>query len=77
MSTWLPELFPTRIRATGAGFIFNVSRIPAAFGVLIAGQMIVYFGGYGNAAITIATIYVLGLAAGPFLPETAGKVLPA
>lgn len=77
MSTWLPELYPTRMRATGAGFIFNVSRIPAAFGVLVAGQMIVYFGSYGNAAITIATIYVLGLAAGPFLPETAGKVLPA
>jgi MFS family permease len=77
MSTWLPELYPTRMRATGAGFIFNASRIPAAFGVLVAGQMIVYFGGYGNAAITIATIYLLGLAAGPFLPETAGKALPA
>jgi MFS family permease len=77
MSTWLPELYPTQMRATGAGFIFNASRIPAAFGVLVAGQMIVYFGGYGNAAITIATIYLLGLAAGPFLPETAGKALPA
>ena len=77
MSTWLPELYPTRMRATGAGFIFNASRIPAAFGVLVAGQMIVYFGGYGNAAITIAMIYLLGLAAGPFLPETRGKVLPA
>lgn len=76
MSTWLPELYPTRMRATGAGFIFNASRIPAAFGVLVAGQMIVYFGGFGNAAITIAMIYLLGLAAGPFLPETRGKVLP-
>jgi MFS family permease len=77
MSTWLPELYPTRMRATGTGFIFNASRIPAALGVLIAGQMIVYFGGYGNAAITIAMIYLLGLAAGPFLPETQGKALPA
>jgi MFS family permease len=77
MSTWLPELFPTRMRATGAGFVFNASRIPAACGVLIAGALIVYFGGYGNAATTIATIYLLGLAAGPFLPETAGKPLPA
>ena len=67
MSTWLPELFPTRMRATGAGFIFNASRIPAACGVLIAGALIVYFGGYGNATMTI----------GPFLPETAGKPLPA
>jgi MFS family permease len=76
MSTWLPELYPTRMRATGAGFIFNAARIPAAFGVLIASAIIAYLGGYGNAAMTIATIYVLGLAAAPFLPETLGKPLP-
>lgn len=76
MSTWLPELYPTRLRATGAGFVFNASRVPAALGVLIAGALIVYFGGYGNAAMAIATIYVLGLVVGPFLPETAGKALP-
>jgi MFS family permease len=57
MSSWLPELFPTRMRATGAGFIFNASRVPAACGVLISGAVIVYFGGYGNAATTIAMIY--------------------
>jgi MFS family permease len=77
MSTWLPELFPTRMRATGAGFIFNAARIPAACGALIAGTLIAKFGGYGNAAMIIATIYVLGLAVGPFLPETLGKPLPA
>ena len=76
MSTWLPELYPTRMRATGAGFIFNASRIPAAFGVLIAGAIIAQLGGYGNAAMTIATVYLLGLAAAPFLPETHGKPLP-
>ena len=76
MSTWLPELYPTRMRATGAGFIFNASRIPAAFGVLIAGAIIAQLGGYGNAVMTIATVYLLGLAAAPFLPETHGKPLP-
>src|SRR3974390_703727 len=76
MSTWLPELYPTRMRATGAGFIFNASRVPAAFGVLIASAIIARLGGYGNAAMTIATVYLLGLAAAPFLPETAGKPLP-
>jgi MFS family permease len=76
MSTWLPELYPTQMRATGAGFIFNASRVPAAFGVLTAGAIIAYLGGYGNAAMTIATIYVLGLVATPFLPETLGKSLP-
>jgi MFS family permease len=77
MSTWLPELFPTRMRATGTGFVFNASRIPAAGGVLIAGALISYFGGFGNAAVAIASIYILGLIAVPFLPETVGKRLPA
>jgi MFS family permease len=76
MSTWLPELFPTRMRATGTGFIFNASRIPAALGVFIAGALIAYLGGYGNAAMTIAMIYILGLVVGPFLPETNGEPLP-
>lgn len=76
MSVWLPELFPTHIRATGAGFIFNAPRLLAALGVLIAGTLIVYFGGYGNAAMIIATIYLLGLAVGPMLPETRGRPLP-
>ena len=44
--------------------------------VLIAGAIIAYLGGYGNAAMTIATIYVLGIVATPFLPETLGKPLP-
>ena len=35
------------------------------------------FGGYGPAATTIATIYVLGIVAVLFLPETRGKPLPA
>jgi MFS family permease len=76
MSAWLPELFPTQLRATGVGFIFNAPRVLAAGGVLIAGNLIVYFGGYGNATMIVATIYVLGLAVGPFLPETRGKPLP-
>jgi len=76
MSAWLPELFPTELRATGVGFIFNAPRVLAALGVFIAGTLIVYFGGYGNAAMIVATIYILGLVVGPFLPETRGKPLP-
>lgn len=76
LAAWLPELYPTRMRATAAGFIFNVPRLIAAAGTLMAGALIVKFGGYGNAAMIVATIYILGLAAGPFLPETRGKSLP-
>ena len=76
LAAWLPELYPTRMRATAVGFIFNAPRLLAAAGTLMAGTLIVKFGGYGNAAIIVATIYILGLAVGPFLPETRGKPLP-
>jgi MFS family permease len=77
MPVWLPELFPTRIRATAMAFAFNAPRFIAFLGPLLAGQLIVYFGGFGTAATIVAGIYVLGLAAAPFLPETRGKPLPA
>jgi MFS family permease len=76
LSTWVPELYPTRMRATALGFIFNAPRLIAAGGTLMAGTLIVRFCGYGNAAMIVSTIYLLGLAAGPFLPETRGKPLP-
>jgi MFS family permease len=73
---WLPELFPTRMRATAAGFIFNAPRLISAIAPLIAGTIIVGLGGYGKAATIIGMFYVLGLLAVPFLPETRGKPLP-
>jgi MFS family permease len=76
LAAWLPELYPTRMRATAVGFIFNAPRLLAAGGTLMAGTLIVSFGGYGNAAMIVATIYILGLIVGPFLPETRGKPLP-
>jgi MFS family permease len=72
---WLPELFPTRMRATAAGFIFNAPRLISAAAPLIAGTLIVGLGGYGKAATIIGSFYVLGLIAVPFLPETKGKPL--
>ncbi|MBV8753007.1 MAG: MFS transporter [Hyphomicrobiales bacterium] len=76
MPVWLPELFPTRMRATGMAFVFNMPRFIAFLGPLVAGTLIVHFGGYGPAACIVALIYILGLAAVPFLPETVGKPLP-
>jgi len=37
---YLPELFPTRIRATGEGLTFNAGRIISAGGVLVTGQLV-------------------------------------
>ena len=73
---WLPELFPTRMRATAAGIIFNAPRLISAIAPLIAGTLIVGLGGYGKAATIIGLFYILGLVAVPFLPETRGKPLP-
>jgi MFS family permease len=76
MSAWLPELFPTRLRATGAGFVFNAPRFIAWLGPLISGVLITQFGGYGNSAVIVGSIYILGLLVVPFLPETRGRPLP-
>jgi len=77
MPVWLPELFPTRIRATGIAFAFNAPRFIAFLGPLLAGWLILSFGGYGRAATTIALIYIVGFVAALFLPETRGRPLPA
>lgn len=76
MPVWLPELFPTRSRATGIAFSFNAPRFIAFLGPLFAGVLIVQFGGFSHAAMTIACIYGLGFVAAFFLPETNGKPLP-
>ena len=76
MSTWLPELYPTRLRATGVAFVFNAPRFVAFIGPLIAGTLIVNLGGYGVAATIVGFIYILGFAVTPLLPETRGKALP-
>jgi len=77
MAAWLPELFPTRIRATAAGFVFNMPRFISWLGPLVSGWIIANLGGYSRAAMMIAMIYILALVAAVFLPETKGKPLPA
>ncbi len=77
MSVWLPELFPTRMRATGMAFTFNSPRFIAFLGPLFAGMLITQFGGFGGMAVVFSFIYILGFVLVPFLPETKGKPLPA
>lgn len=77
MPVWLPELFPTRIRGTAIAFAFNAPRFIAFLGPLLAGTLIVQFGGFSKAAVIVSVIYVLGFVVAPFLPETKGKPLPA
>jgi len=74
---YLPELFPTRIRATGSGFCFNIGRVLAAVGALGSGELLRAFGGnYAFMGSVISIIYLAGLAVIWFCPETKGKPLP-
>ncbi|HTD87527.1 MAG TPA: MFS transporter [Candidatus Binatia bacterium] len=74
---YLPELFPTRVRATGQGLSFNFGRILAAVGALSMGQLMAFFGNsYAKAGAVISLMYVLGLVLIWFAPETKGKPLP-
>lgn len=77
---WLPkflsELFPTRIRALGQGFSFNIGRILAGFGVLGTGSIVTVFeGDYQRAALTMCSIYLVGLIIILFAPDTGGKMI--
>ncbi len=75
---YLPELFPTRIRATGQGFGYNAGRIIAAGGALSTSFLMadVFHGNYAQAGATITLIYLAGMAVIWLAPETRGQPLP-
>ena len=73
---YLPELYPTRIRATGAGFCFNIGRVLASTGPFVTGCLVTALGSFGRAASAVAVIYLVGLLILPFAPETKGRPLP-
>ena len=74
---YLPELFPTRVRATGQGVSYNSGRVLAAVGALTQGQLVDHYGGsYANAGAVITLVYLIGLVLIWFAPETRGKPLP-
>jgi MFS family permease len=68
---YLPELFPTEARSTGAGVSFNWGRILAACGVLGTGVVTAAFGGdYGRAGSITTLIYAVGMIIILFAPDT-------
>ncbi len=78
---YLPELFPTRLRSTGTSFCYNVGRLFAAAGPTVLGLLTSkVFVGYNEpfryAALAMCSVFLLGLLALPFAPETKGKPLP-
>jgi MFS family permease len=82
---YLPELFPTRVRATGQGVSYNTGRIFAGFGAIFSGQLVAYFSrkagadsgsGYASMGVVISLVYFVGMISIWFAPETKGKRLP-
>lgn len=73
--TYIPELFETKIRSTAFGVCFNIGRFAAAAAALASGELIKVFGGsYALAASSIACVYIPGIIATFFMPDSDGKV---
>jgi len=73
---YLPELFPTRVRATGSGLAMNSGRFATAIGVLVSGILFAALGGsYPMVGAFGALIYALGMIAIWFAPDTRSKNL--
>jgi len=78
---YLPELFPTRLRSTGTSFCYNVGRFFAAAGPFTLGMLTRnVFANHAEplryAGVTMCLVFLVGLAALPFAPETKGQPLP-
>jgi MFS family permease len=77
---YFPELFPTRLRSTGTSFCYNVGRFVAAFGPVVKAQLDTLFAHTSEplrySGCTMCVVFLLGLLALPFLPETKGQPLP-
>ncbi len=74
-AVYFPELFPTRLRATGVGFSYNVARFLAAAAPFVFG-IIKKEHGIQTAALALTSIFILAIFILPFAPETKDKPLP-
>jgi len=73
---YLPELFPTRVRAAGSGIAYNVGRFATAVGVFFAGVLFAALGGsYSRVGSLCGLIYALGLIVIWWAPDTSTQRL--
>jgi MFS transporter, SHS family, sialic acid transporter len=74
---YLPELFPTRLRATASGFAFNAGRMIAAYCAIKSGDLVRFFNeDYARMGALMSLVYVVGLVLIWFGPETKDRPLP-
>ena len=74
---YFPELFPTRLRGTGAGLCFNGGRLTAAVVLVVVG----YVGqleklDFTRQALILSSLFLIGAVLLLFAPETKGRELP-
>ncbi|MCP5522837.1 MAG: MFS transporter [Verrucomicrobiales bacterium] len=74
-SIYFPELFPTRLRGTGVGFCYNTVRYLAAPAPTLLGYLSTRMS-FRTAAIAMSSVYLIGIIALIWAPETKGKPLP-
>ena len=74
---FLPELFPTRVRSTGAGVSFNWGRIITAMGVVASGYLLnhVFNGNHAQLGRVTSLVYVAGMIVILFAPDTSSRTL--
>ncbi|MFL6374388.1 MAG: MFS transporter [Pyrinomonadaceae bacterium] len=76
---YLPELFPTRLRGTGAGFTYNIGRLIAAFGPFLVGSIAASGANALDSAIRVlfwvGIVPILGVMTLPLVIETRGRAL--
>ena len=56
LATYIPQLFPTVIRAFATGFCYNIGRLFTASVVFFIGALVDFLGGYGNAIFIFSFI---------------------
>jgi len=76
LSTYIPELFPTRLRGSATGVSMNAGRFITAITVFFVGVLVPLLGGYENAISIFAVAYVVGLIVLMWARETHGAPLP-
>jgi MFS family permease len=77
LAVYLPELFPTHVRATAVSFCSGSGRVITAFGPLVAGLLVVPFGGnFAHATAVITCFAVLSIIAMLIGRETKDDILP-
>lgn len=77
---YLPELFPTSLRATGTSFCYNVGRVVAATAPFTVGQITKSLGGnlegFRTAGLWVSLVLLVGILVLPLLPETKDQPMP-